>query len=206
MSKEVQQANDLLDDRLNDDIGTSKYTKPIKLDIGGGRDPLSGHINVDLRNLEETDVQSDATDLEMFEDESVSRIHANSLVPHLPNLVEAMQEWARVLEPGGELVLDATHAHSTGIVQDIDHHHWSWTAGSPEFFDADSDWAYYLEGWELELVDVEMRAWHRPDRVWLRPVGWAFGKIIDHVEEDLGDELMKLPFAAGRVRAEYRKR
>lgn len=174
----------------------------VKLDIGGGRDPLPGHINVDLRTLPEVDVQAAADD-QPFADNSVTRVHANSLVPHLPDLNVAVAEFSRVLEPGGELVLKATHANSTGIRDDPDHHNWSWTSPTPGWYDVDSEWAYYHDA-VLELVDVEVVGWMRPYRWWLRPASWLFGQLIDAVEPDMADELVKLPLAGGRVIAKWR--
>jgi hypothetical protein len=115
-----------------------------------------------------------------------------------------MEEWYRVLEPGGELELAATHAHSTGIVADPDHHSWSWTSDTPGWYDRESEWSYYSDT-EFELVDVSVVGWLRPYRWWLRPPSWVFGKVIDHVATDIADELMKLPFGGGRVRARWVK-
>lgn len=175
----------------------------LKLDLGGGKDPLEDHVNVDLRELPEVDIIASADDLP-FADESVDRIHANSLVPHIPDLNTAMEEWSRVLKPGGELELAATHAHSTGIVADPDHYSWSWASDTPGWYDHNSEWAYYSDA-SLKLENVEVVGWLRPHREWLRPASWAFGEVIDRVGNDIADELMKLPLAGGRVRAVWRR-
>jgi len=177
--------------------------KEIRLDLGGGNDPEPGHLNVDLRAAERVDIVAAADDLP-FADGSVDRIHANSLVPHLPDLNAAIEEWSRVLKSGGELELAATHANSTGIVADPDHHSWSWTSDTPPWYDHGSEWDYYTDA-RLELVDVSVLGWLRPYRFWLRPPSYLFGKLIDSVGNDIADELMKLPFAGGRVRAKWVK-
>lgn len=181
---------------LNEPDGT------ISLDLGGGRDPLTGHINVDLRSIEEVDLQADATDLPMFPDGSVDRIHCSSLIPHIDDLNEAFAEWDRLLREGGELVVSATHANSTGIVQDPDHDHWSWTSRTPEWFDVDSEFAYYNDA-SLKLIEVTVEGWARPDHEWIRPLAWGFGHLVNATSKETADELMKLPFAAGRVEARY---
>lgn len=178
-------------------------SESVKVDLGGGKDPLEDHINVDLRDLSEVDIVAEADDLP-FDDGSVDRIHANSLIPHMPDLNKAMEEWSRVLKPGGELELAATHAHSTGIVADPDHYSWSWASDTPGWYDRGSEWAYYSDA-SLELENVDVVGWLRPHREWLRPASWAFGQVLDRVEPDIADELMKLPFAGGRVIAHYRK-
>lgn len=178
-------------------------TTEIALDLGGGREPQPGHLNVDLRGAEHVDIVATATDLP-FEADSVDRIHANSLIPHIDDLNQAMDEWWRVLKPGGELELAATHAHSTGIVADPDHHSWSWTSETPGWYDHRSSWDYYSKS-RFELLDVKVVGWFRPYRWWLRPLSYVYGEIIQSVEADVADELMKFPFAGGRVRARWKK-
>lgn len=174
----------------------------IKIDIGGGREPRPGHVNVDLRQIPEVDLMADAATLP-FADNSIDHIHANSLVPHIPDLNQAMEELSRVLSPGGTLVLRATHAHSTGIVADPDHSNWSWTSETPKWYDNNSSFSYYSDT-SLELVDVRVRGWARPERPWIRPFGWAFKQLIKHVSPEVADELIGLPFAGGRVKATWR--
>lgn len=175
----------------------------IALDIGGGRQPEPDHINVDLRDAPEVDIVAPADDLPVS-DAVVSRIHANSLVPHLEDPFDTFAEWARVLESGGELIVKATHANSTGIRDDADHSFYSWTSETPEYFSGDM-FGYYSDAESLRLESCTVVGWLRPEREWLRPPSWAFGQLIEFVENDMADELMKLPLAGGRVIARFRK-
>lgn len=185
------------------DTSAETREEPVRVDLGGGRNPVKGHINVDLRPLDEVDVVAPADDLP-FQDGVVNRIHANSLIPHLEDLNKAFAEWSRVLAPGGTLTVKATHAHSTGIVADADHNSWSWTSETPYYFDRGSEFDYYNDS-TLVLESVEVIGWTRPDRWWLRPPGFVFKHALRRMSGEIADELMKLPFAGGRVIAEFRK-
>lgn len=178
--------------------------EPVRLDIGGGRDPEDGHINIDLRETPEVDIVAPAQDLPV-PDQSVDRIHCNSLVPHLPDPFAAFKQWTRVLKPEGELVVKATHANSTGIRDDADHEHYSWTSETPKYYSGDM-FEYYGGSGSLEIVEIEVVGWLRPYRWWLRPTSWLFGKWIEFVKNDMADELMKLPLAGGRVIVRYQRR
>lgn len=184
--------------------GKTTSSDEILVDLGGGRNPLPGHINVDPRStLDEVDHYGTASDLP-FEDGTVDRIHGNSIVPHIKDMNSAMEEFYRVLKPGGELILKATHGHSTGIIADPDHYSWSWTSATPSWYSKQSEFSYYSDA-SFEIVDVEVIGWLRPERWWLRPGSYLFGKLIDSINPDLADELMKIPFAGGKVIARWRK-
>jgi len=173
----------------------------LKIDLGGGTDPEPDHLNVDLRAVSECDVQAAATALP-FADDSFERLHANSLVPHVDDLPALLEECARIVKPGGEIVLKATHAHSTGIVADPDHSLWSWTSETPSWFDPDSEYAYYCDA-PLELVSVDVVGWCRPERWWLLHYSLFMNIATAFLSNTVADELMKLPFSAGRVIATW---
>lgn len=168
-------------------------SEEINLDIGGGRDPKKDHINIDLRETAEVDIVAPAQDLPM-PDQSVDQIHCNSLIPHLPDVFAAFQEWSRVLKPGGGIVVKATHANSTGIRDDADHQYYSWTSETPKYFSGDI-FEYYGGVDALKLDNIEIVGWLRPYRSWLRAPSWLFGRLIDFARKDMADELMKLPLA-----------
>lgn len=185
------------------DTNQEPATGSLKVDVGGGKHPEEGHVNVDLREIDEVDHQSPASELP-FDDETVSRLVCHSVIPHVEDIPAVFEEFSRVLEPGGELVVSATHAHSTGIVQDPDHNSWSWTARSGEWFDSENEFAYF-GNYSLRLVDVDMDMWARPGKWWLRPLAATFNRLPAIFSPEVLDEIMKLPFAAGRVEARFRK-
>lgn len=80
----------------------------VRLHLGCGRDKRVGWINLDTDARLEPDVVGDAASLPMFADASVDVIEANHLFEHFTydGARAALREWARVLRPGGELVLE----------------------------------------------------------------------------------------------------
>jgi predicted SAM-dependent methyltransferase len=85
----------------------------IKINLASGQRPFGqGWTNVDLIEQFDSegkryplDIQTDAKDLHMFEDNSVDIIVAHHLVEHIAihDLAEYIHEWQRILKPGGIL-------------------------------------------------------------------------------------------------------
>ncbi len=82
----------------------AQATKGIQL--GAGSKKIGGLINCDLYN-EDADIKADATNLEMFEDNSVDHIESHHMIEHLSfsQTEIALAEWRRVLKKNGLLVL-----------------------------------------------------------------------------------------------------
>lgn len=80
-----------------------------RLNIGAGGDirPVSeGWMNADIRSLPGIDVICDARDLP-FTDGAFDEVLARDLIEHIPpaETRKALEEWTRVLRPGGTLSL-----------------------------------------------------------------------------------------------------
>lgn len=78
------------------------------LHLGCGNDPIAGVINCDLHSPH-ADRRVDATDLSVFDDASINLIEHHHMIEHLSvaELNRALAETARVLRPGGFLVVSA---------------------------------------------------------------------------------------------------
>ncbi len=83
-----------------------RQASPVRLHLGCGSKPIPGMINCDLHH-EAADCKLDATDLHEFADSSVDLIEHHHLIEHLSlaRAQKAIQEWGRVLRPGGFLVM-----------------------------------------------------------------------------------------------------
>lgn len=82
---------------------------PICLNLGGaGEGYISGKIPgfhiVDLRDVEETDIVSDISDLSFCKDGEVEKIYCSNALEHFSHIdtVKVLKEWLRVLKPGGK--------------------------------------------------------------------------------------------------------
>jgi autotransporter strand-loop-strand O-heptosyltransferase len=80
----------------------------IKLNLGCGNDIRKGYINIDkYNNTGLVDFKFDLGDLSYFDDESVDEIFTAHVFEHISinDIYAVVNEWKRVLRPGGKLVL-----------------------------------------------------------------------------------------------------
>jgi SAM-dependent methyltransferase len=83
----------------------------VKLNLGCGDKILAGYVNVDVapsRAGKKPDVICDLHRLESFEDGAAEEILAVHVVEHFWRweIVDVLREWARVLKPGGSMILE----------------------------------------------------------------------------------------------------
>ena len=88
-----------------------RENKPMKLNLGCGDKILPGYVNIDVvdtRHANKPDVVCDLHKLDPFEDNSVDEILAVHVVEHFWRweVVALLEEWVRVLKPGGKLILE----------------------------------------------------------------------------------------------------
>lgn len=97
------------------------FSVPDRLNLGSGEDYRDGWHNVDINPRYDPDEVVDLNDRWPWADDSFASILASHVFEHLDDLGHAFGEAARVLAPGGKLVVkvptginattDATHRH-----------------------------------------------------------------------------------------------
>lgn len=80
--------------------------KKILLNLGCGSEILSGYTNIDAREECNPDLVCDIRKLP-YDDSSVDKILASDILEHTGRLetIDVLKEWARVLKPGGILII-----------------------------------------------------------------------------------------------------
>lgn len=84
-----------------------KELQKIRLNVGCGPQDFEGYINVDMRDLPNVDIISDATHLP-FENGEVDKIFASHLLEHFTRIQaehEVLPYWYDLLKDSGELIL-----------------------------------------------------------------------------------------------------
>ena len=75
----------------------------MKLNLGSGKRPKEGYINIDIHSFPEVDIVADITKGLPMEDSSVDYVYSEDWLEHLPpeSKIPVMNEIWRVLKPGG---------------------------------------------------------------------------------------------------------
>lgn len=83
---------------------------PICLNLGGAGEgfisgKIPGFLTVDLRDVPDTDIVSDISDLSWIENERVDKIYCSNALEHFPihQTKSVLAEWSRVMKPKGKL-------------------------------------------------------------------------------------------------------
>lgn len=83
------------------------FVTALRLNLGCGRKPLTGFVNVDLLDEPGVDVFADVGGVLPFEAGTAELIYASHVLEHLPTarVPDVLREWRRVLKPGGRLLI-----------------------------------------------------------------------------------------------------
>ncbi|MCK5295270.1 MAG: methyltransferase domain-containing protein [Alphaproteobacteria bacterium] len=93
-----------------------------KLEIGGGKKPREGYLQMDMKKLKGVDVVGDAKKLP-FEDGELSEIYGHWLLEHFAyrEIPKLLKEWHRALEKGGKvhMVTNNGEAHTFAYLEGV---------------------------------------------------------------------------------------
>jgi SAM-dependent methyltransferase len=140
----------------------------MRLNLGCGRSPLAGWVNVDTVQLPGVDVVADMEKAALpFADDSVDEILASHFLEHIHNSLGLMAELHRVAKAGARATFHVPYGSSDDADEDPTHvRRYFWTSwgyfSQPHYWRADYG---YRGDWELEdivlAVDADLagKAW-----------------------------------------------
>ena len=95
----------------------------MKLNLGSGRRPMEGYVNVDIQERVNPDLVCDVTQGLPWEDNFFDEVRAHDFLEHIPigEVIPLMDEIWRVLKPGGVLEHFTPSTDGRGAFQDPTH-------------------------------------------------------------------------------------
>jgi SAM-dependent methyltransferase len=130
----------------------------LRINIGCGRFPMAGWVNVDIDPAAQADVVHDLERFPYpFESASAAEIMASHVVEHTSDPFATMKELARLLKPGGTLTVRVPH-FSRGMTHPD--HRRGFDVTFPRYFAPDFTGGYC--GVPLERVSVRLRWFAQP--------------------------------------------
>jgi len=97
----------------------------LKLNLGCGRSPLPGWVNVDIARIPGVDVVADLDSCRTqplpFADGTVSQMQMLHVLEHIKDTLALMQELHRIAEPGAQLLIRSPYGSSDDAYEDPTH-------------------------------------------------------------------------------------
>jgi SAM-dependent methyltransferase len=144
----MREASKSMRRRLHDCRFATRCAVGAGIDIGAGNDPVSLYLELfpGMREVRAWDMpDGDAQLLEGVASDSLDFVHSSHCLEHMRDPVEALQNWFRVLKPGGHLVC---------VVPDEDLYE---QGQFPSTFNADHKWTFSLwkaASWNKKSVNL----------------------------------------------------
>lgn len=135
-------------------------SEPLILNLGCGKNPIEGMVNVDWQAGEGVDL---VTDLDFpgwpWADDEVDGIFASHVIEHIANPLVFMQEAWRVVRPSGTITLVCPYGSSDDAWENPDHKR-PYFLRSWSFFGQPNYWregSYgFTADWEVEEVELRL--------------------------------------------------
>lgn len=176
------------------------------LELGGGENPATDGVNVDVAAVPGVDVVADVTEEWPFERESFDRIEAHHVLEHLPHedLPTVFRQVAETLRDDGEFYAEVPLAHSRSAKNDPTHRStWYWR--TPMYYTADDELSYEVGADAgLTVVHRNIRLFGTSGKWYARPPSWLLKQLSERNPSLI--ELVKLPYVTGVMEFTMRKR
>jgi hypothetical protein len=164
----------------------------LQLNLGCGRSPLPGWVNVDVAALPGIDVVADLdacrTQRLPFDDDSASRFQMLHVLEHIGDTLALMQELHRIAEPGALLTIRSPYGSSDEADEDPTHRHRLFI-NSFAYFSQPNYWRAdygYRGDWAVEETTLRVRrnenAGLSPDEI-VRKVQQLRNVVVEMVVE-----------------------
>lgn len=145
-------------------IGTSKQYKPVRMNLGSGKDYKQGYLNVDVNPKVNPDILLDLSDRTLFfplvreidgqelliSENQFSEILANDVLEHVPDLTVLMSNCLAILKCDGVMKIKVPYDLSYGAWQDPTHIR-AFNERSWLYY---TDWFWYL-GWSRHRFTID---------------------------------------------------
>lgn len=176
------------------------------LELGGGRNPATDGINVDVAAVDGVDVVADVTEEWPFAPASFDRIEAHHVLEHIPHeeLPTVFRQAGEALRERGEFHVEVPLAHSRSAKNDPTHRSaWYWR--TPMYYTGADELSYEVDAGEaLSLVDRTVRLFITSGTWYARPPSWLIKQLSQRRPSLI--ELVKLPYVTGALEFTMRKR
>ena len=176
------------------------------LELGGGKEPATEGVNVDVAGVAGVDVLADVTEPWPFESGCFDRIEAHHVLEHVSHddRPTVFGQIGETLSQGGEFFAEVPLAHSRSAKNDPTHRStWYWR--TPAYYTSDDELSYEvgLEG-GLRLVERNIRLFLTSGRWFARPPSWVLKQLSRRNESLI--ELVELPYVTGVLDFTMQKR
>ncbi|GAA0672999.1 class I SAM-dependent methyltransferase [Natronoarchaeum mannanilyticum] len=176
------------------------------LELGGGRDPVPGAVNMDIADVPEVDIIADVTGEWPVEPASFDRIEAHHVLEHVSHddLPGVFRRASETLRPGGRFHVEVPLAHSRSAKNDPTHRsEWYWR--TPSYYAGGDELAYEVDAdLEFALERREIRLFLTSGEWFARPPSWLLKQLS--LRNPSLIELVKLPYVTGFMEFTMRKR
>jgi SAM-dependent methyltransferase len=91
-------------------VGKGSFQKQMTLDVGCGRNKLPGAVGIDRNPASDAEVLCDIDFFPYpFANSSFDRIYASHVIEHVSDVLRTMEEFHRLVKPGGTIFLATPH-------------------------------------------------------------------------------------------------